>query len=212
MARLALVAALWAEGAGAAERAYAVVGPESRVSIHVGRAGLFKFAGHEHEVLAPAVAGRIVAEPEALERSSVSLDFESAALEVSGRGEPPEDVPKVQEAMLGPKVLDAVQFPAIRFRSTRVSGKALAAGGPYELQVQGELTVRGVARPFALPLRVELDGERLVARGQASLRQSSFGIKPISVAGVVKVKDELAIDFEIVARAEQPASGAQEVP
>ena len=42
---------------------------------------------------------------------------------------------------------------------------------------------------------------RMVARGRTSLKQSDFGIKPISVAGVVKVKNELAIDYEIVARA-----------
>jgi polyisoprenoid-binding protein YceI len=185
----------------AAERAYSVAGSESRVAILVGRAGLFKFAGHEHEVLARSLSGRILADPEALERSSVSLSFESAALQVSGRDEPAEDVPKVQEAMLGPKVLEVTRFPAISFQSTRVAGKPVGSG-VYELELQGQLTVRGVARPLTLPLQVELAEDRLVARGSTSLRQSDFGIKPISVAGVVKVKDELAIDYEIVARAE----------
>jgi polyisoprenoid-binding protein YceI len=172
------------------------------LAIHVGRSGLFKFAGHEHEVLAQAIAGRIVADPDALERSSVTLDFEGAALRVSGEGEPAGDAPKVQEAMLGPKVLEVSRFPAIGFRSTRVTGKALGAGGSYELQLEGELTVRGIARALTLPLQVELREDRLVARGRTSLRQSAFGINPISIAGVVKVKDELDIDFEIVARAE----------
>jgi polyisoprenoid-binding protein YceI len=103
--------------------------------------------------------------------------------------------------MLGPKVLDAARFPAISFQSTRVAGKPVGSG-VYELELQGELTVRGVARPLTLPLRVELAEDRLVAHGRTSLRQSDFGITPISVAGVVKVKDELAIDYEIVARAE----------
>lgn len=200
--RLALVVALVAECAAAVEQAYAVVGSESRLTIHVGRAGLFKFAGHEHEVLAQPIAGRIAADPDALERSTVSLDFESAALRVSGEGEPPEDVPKVQEAMLGPKVLDALGFPAISFKSTHVIGKVLAAPGHYELRVQGDLSVRGVAHPMTVPLQVELGADRLVARGRTSVRQSAFGITPISIAGVVKVKDELAIDFEIVARRE----------
>lgn len=199
---LALAAALAAgDGGVAAERAYAVVASESRLAIQVGRSGLFKFAGHEHEVLARSFAGRILADPDAPERSSVSLRFESAALWVSGRGEPTEDVPKVQEAMLGPKVLDVARFPSVVFQSKRVAGKPV---GPktYELQLEGELTVRGVTRPLTLPLRVELGDDRLVASGRASLCQSVFGIQLISVAGVVKVKDELAIEFQIVARPE----------
>jgi polyisoprenoid-binding protein YceI len=198
----ALAAALsTAVEATAVERAYSVTGSESRLTIQVGRAGLFKFAGHEHEVLARSFSGRILADPEALERSSVALSFESAALEVSGRDEPAEDVPKVQEAMLGPKVLDVARFPEISFQSTRVAGKTVGSR-VYELEIQGELTVRGVVRPLTLPLRVELANDRLVASGRTSLRQSDFGITPISVAGVVKVKNELAIDYEIVARAE----------
>ena len=198
---LALAAALSvAVAATAAERAYSVTGSESRFLIQVGRSGLFKFAGHEHEVLARSFTGRILADPEALERSSVSLSFKSAALQVSGRDEPAEDVPKVQEAMLGPKVLDVARFPEISFQSTRVAGQ-IVGSGVYELELQGELTVRGVVRPLTLSLRVELANDRLVASGRTSLRQSDFGITPISVAGVVKVKNELAIDYEIVARA-----------
>jgi polyisoprenoid-binding protein YceI len=82
-----------------------------------------------------------------------------------------------------------------------VAGRTVAPG-VYELELRGELTIRGVARPLTLPLRVELAEDRLIARGRTSLRQSDFGIKPISVAGVVKVKDELAIEFEVVGRPE----------
>ena len=106
---------------------------------------------------------------------------------------------KVQEAMLGPKVLDVPRFPAVVFRSTRLAGQAVGRG-VYDLRLAGELSVRGVARPLTLPLRVELADGRLVASGHTTLLQSAFGIQPISVAGMVKVKDEVAIDFQIVAR------------
>jgi hypothetical protein len=51
----------------------------------------------------------------------------------------------------------------------------------------------------ALPLRVELSGDTLTANGRLVLRQSEYGISPVTVAGVVKVKDELTIDYAIVA-------------
>jgi hypothetical protein len=38
------------------------------------------------------------------------------------------------------------------------------------------------------------------AKGAFTLKQSSFGIKPVSVAGgTIKVKDELKFTFDIVA-------------
>jgi hypothetical protein len=40
----------------------------------------------------------------------------------------------------------------------------------------------------------------LTATGRFAIRQTDFGIKPISVGGVVKVKDELTIIFTIVAK------------
>ena len=40
----------------------------------------------------------------------------------------------------------------------------------------------------------------LRAQGQFAIRQSNYGIKPVSVAaGTIKVKDELKFSFDIVA-------------
>jgi hypothetical protein len=49
----AFVLALGARNGAAEGTTYVVDPARSMVAIHVGRAGLFKFAGHEHEVLAP---------------------------------------------------------------------------------------------------------------------------------------------------------------
>ena len=35
----------------------------SSVRIHVGKSGAFSFAGHKHEVVAPAVSGEVIADP-----------------------------------------------------------------------------------------------------------------------------------------------------
>jgi hypothetical protein len=44
----------------------------------------------------------------------------------------------------------------------------------------------------------------LTATAVLVLRHDDFGMKPISVAGVVKVKNEIDVELQIVARA-QPA-------
>lgn len=193
-----LVLALGGPGRAAGEDTYVVDAARSSVSVHVGRAGLFGFAGHKHLVTAPRLEGEIRADPAHLQSSSVSLTFESAALRVSARDEPPADVPKVQARMLGPDVLDAVRFPTVSFRSARVEGQR-TQGDTYDLQVTGTLTLHGVARPVELPVQVVLSSGTLRARGRLVVRQTDYGMKPVSVGGLVKVKDEVSIDFTIVA-------------
>lgn len=190
---LAAAAPGWSE-----PRVYEVDAAHSVVTIRVGKAGLFKFAGHEHEVLAPTLKGEVRADREHLDRSSVVLRFEAAALRVSGKGEPAEDVPKVQAAMRGSQVLEVERFPEITFHSATVAGRATRAGF-YELTLSGELTLHGVKASLSVPVRVEMTDERLTATGALALRQTAFGLTPISVAGVVKVKDELSVTFTIVA-------------
>lgn len=185
--------------AAAGGRTYTVDAGGSAVTIHVGKAGLFKFAGHEHEVMASAFEGEIHADPGDLARSSVTLVFETAALKVSERGEPPRDVPKVQETMAGPKVLDVVRFPKVTFESRSVSGRKVSEA-VHEVRVAGDLTLHGVTRSLTVPLRVEVSGDTLVATGQVAIRHTDFGLEPISVGGLVKVKNELGIEFRILAR------------
>jgi polyisoprenoid-binding protein YceI len=184
--------------ANAADATYALDEGKSSVVVHVGKAGLFSFAGHEHVVSAPRLHGEVLAAADDLSRSRVTLSFETAALRVEEKGEPAGDAPKVQEAMVGPRVLDVSRFPAVTFRSRTVMGKSTAQG-VYDLEISGDLSLHGVTRTVTLPLRVELSGETLKASGRLVLRQSEYGIRPVTVAGVVKVKDELMIDYAIVA-------------
>jgi polyisoprenoid-binding protein YceI len=196
--------ALAAPAAPAAEIVYAVDAARSSVAVQVGRSGVFSFAGHTHTVVAPALQGNVVAVEGDLSRSAVRLSFETARLTVLERGEPAGDAPRVQEAMLGPKVLDAGRFPAITFESTAVAGTR-SGPGAYRLTVQGSLTLHGVARPVTLPLAVEVGADGLLkATGRMAVRQSDYGIDPVSVAGVVKVKDEVAIEYTIVATPARP--------
>jgi polyisoprenoid-binding protein YceI len=130
----------------------------------------------------------------------VSLTFDAGAMKVVAEGEPAGDPPKVEEAMRGPKMLDVGRFPTITFKSQRVSARP-ATGGAYDLELAGEMTIHGVTRPLTLPVHVEVAGETLTATGKALLRHDQFGLQPISVAGVVKVKNEIGVTYRIVARA-----------
>jgi len=196
----ALVGALAALPAQAAPKTYAIVPDQSRVTVHVGKSGLFGFAGHEHEVIGPVAQGEVVADEADLAHATVTMEFDLTQLKVSGKGEPAEDVPKVQEKMLGPEALDVARHPKATFRSTAVAG---TASGPesWDLQVRGDLTLHGVTAPVTVAMRVARGGTAFNATGRATIRHTDFGMKPISVAGVVKVKNELVLEFAVTARA-----------
>jgi len=182
----------------AGPRTFTVDTQSSRALIDVGKSGAFSFAGHTHEVEAPLSSGVVHLDPDTLSRSDVRLEFNAAAMRVTGKGDPPADVPKVTEVMLGDQVLDVKKYPSIVFESTAVTARGALPS--LDLSVAGKLTIRGTTKAVTAPVSVRLDGAMLTATGRFSFKQTDFGIKPISVGGMVKVKDDLAINFTIVAR------------
>ena len=195
-----MVAALVASAAvvAAGPQTFDVDAQRSRALIDVGKTGAFSFAGHTHEVEAPLTSGVIHLDTHALSLSDVRLVFSAAQLRVTGKGESASDVPKVTETMLGDQVLDAKKFPTIAFESTSVTAKGALPS--VDLTVTGKLTIRDTTRSITAPVAVKVDGTTLTASGRFSIKQTDYGIKPVSVGGVVKVKDELTITFVLVAR------------
>jgi polyisoprenoid-binding protein YceI len=190
-----------AASAGGGRTVMTVEAADSQVLIQVGKAGVFGFAGHAHEVAATDVHGEVVFDPADLSRASVSLEFAAAALRVTGRNEPPADVSEVQRVMLSDKVLDVERFPKILYRSRRVSVAARTAT-TADVVIEGDLTLHGATRPMTVRASATVDaGGRLTARGSCSLRQSDFGMVPVTAAGgTVRVRDELDIQFVLRAR------------
>jgi polyisoprenoid-binding protein YceI len=170
----------------------------SRVVINVGKAGAFSFAGHAHEVEAP-VTGRVSVNRSDLTRSEVWLEFDSASLRVTGQGEPAQDVPEVQRVMLSERVLDVKRYPTIVFHSRRIT-TAGSSGAFVNVSVAGDLTLRGVTKPVIVPVRIALGDGSVTAGGTVTLKQSDFGIQPVTAAGgAVRVKDALEITFSLQA-------------
>jgi polyisoprenoid-binding protein YceI len=200
MSRLAVIAVVLipqgVAGSGPGPMVLAVDAATSQILIQVGKAGMFGFAGHAHEVAATDVRGRITFDPADLARTGIRLEFPAAALRVTGKDEPPADVVEVQKVMQSASVLDAARFPAIVFTSRRVA-IALQTAGSADVVVEGDMTLHGVTRPMQIRASVLLDaGGRLTARGSFVLKQSDFGMVPVTAAGgAIRVKDELDIQF-----------------
>ena len=64
-------------------------------------------------------------------------------------------------------------------------------------KVDGDLSLHGATQPVSLT--VKQTGESYTTH--TVLKQTDFGIKPISIGGgVIKVKNEVEIEFQIFAR------------
>jgi polyisoprenoid-binding protein YceI len=160
----------------------------SAITIHVGRAGMLSAAGHNHIVSAPISAGFVRQSP------TPSVEFKVATAKMSVQPDPKVDAKtqaEIQEDM-EELTLETAKFPEIMFRSSRIEK---GAGGQWS--VAGDLSLHGVTKPVTLT--VKQAGESYNAR--TTLKQTDFGIKPVSVGGgMVKVKNEVEIDFQIFLR------------
>jgi polyisoprenoid-binding protein YceI len=171
----------------------------SRIRIHLGRAGLLKFLGHDHEIDAPIAEGGVVVVEGDPARSSVRLRFAAGRLSVVPGAEPGDDIPKVEARMRGPEVLDVDRHPEIVFVSSSVAGEAIEPGR-YRLRVRGTLELKGRSFPVEIPLEVRQTGGGIQARGEVEWRLRELGIEPPSVAGVVNVANGFRMTFDITAR------------
>lgn len=156
----------------------------SHMTVFVSKSGIFSRFAHDHEIAAPLAAGTVDAGAR-----SVELRVESRTLRVLDPDLAERKRSEVQRTMLGPKVLDVERFPEIRFRST-----AIEKTGQESWSVRGTLELHGQSRPVSLKVTRASESYR----GSARLKQTDFGIKPVTVAGgTVRVKDEVRVEFEI---------------
>ncbi len=159
----------------------------STIAIHVGKAGLLSAAAHEHWVSAPIASGTI-------DESAARVEFKVQSAKMTVNPDPKVDAKThdtIQQDMQE-MTLETGKYPEIAFRSTHV--EKLGSG---QFKVDGSLTLHGVSKTVSV--NVKRDGESYM--GHTVIKQTDFGIKPISIGGgMIKIKDPVDIDFRIFAR------------
>jgi hypothetical protein len=162
----------------------------SSITIHVGKAGLFAAAAHEHWVDAPIASGTIDA---AGATPSVRFTVDAHRLSVKPEKNVSDKDQAEVQANVQTKVLESSKYPEIVFQSTHVQRDR-----DNVWKVSGDLRLHGVTRSITFDVTREND----VYAGAIRFKQTDFGIQPIKIGGgVVKVKDELDISFRVYALA-----------
>ena len=181
---------------------------DSFVAVRLDKGGLFAFAGHQHGILATEWKAEVCFDPERLEQTSVRFSIATPGLRIdtaearrraelepdSGPGE--DDVVEIQRTMLAPENLAAEEHPAVTFQSS-----SARSTGQGRIELRGDLTIRDRVRPIVLPVEIRLQPDgRVEFIGEGKLKQSDYGIKPVSIGGVVKVKDQVTTLFQVAGR------------
>jgi polyisoprenoid-binding protein YceI len=158
----------------------------STIRIHVGKAGLFSTAGHEHWISAPIDRGSL---DDSEASANVTFIVQARKLMV----EPDKDLSADKQAevqrTMQEKVLESDKYPEISFRSSSVKKTATDSW-----IVTGILSLHGYRN------RVSANVRRVQGRyvGRCRIKQTDFGIEPVTVGGgLVKVKNELDIEFAL---------------
>lgn len=159
---------------------------QSAITIKVSKSGLFSGFAHDHIVVAPIAHADVDPQRLSAEITVITKEMKVTDPEVSDK-----DRAEIQSTMLGPKVLDQEKYPEIHFKSTRIEQTS-----PQHYRVTGVLELHGTKQEMAFD--VVMTGDHY--HGVTKLKQSDFGIKPISLfGGSVKVKDQLELEFDVYA-------------
>lgn len=156
---------------------------------------------------------KLTLDPKAPERAHVEASIKTSSLVLPA---PPKGF---TEELLGPQWLDAAKYPAITFRSTKVTST-----GPDTADVTGDLTLHGVTKPVTLKAKFNggytgyppMDpNARIGFSLSGSFKRSDFGVsygvpQPGSTMGVGD-EVQVAIEAEML-KPNPPAATAPPAP
>lgn len=199
--------AVYREAEGAGAEVFTLDAAASTVRLFVYRGGKAARAGHNHVLGVSRFEGYVHLDAVSPADSRFDLRVPVDALVIDdpawreaiggtfGAVRSESDIEGTRRNLLGPKVLDAAQFPVVELRS-----QAVAGDWPL-LVADVAITVKGVTHVQPVLLHLRREGALLRASGEFVLRQSDFGINPFSVlGGLMAVQDMIGITFDLVGR------------
>jgi len=179
---------------------YTVDAAMSTFTVRAFATGMFSALGHNPTIAVRDFSGQAEFAPDTLENAALHLKIRADSLVVTNDISD-KDRREIERTM-NQEVLEVARYPEIVFDSSNVSASR-AGDGQYWVNLVGNLSLHGATNTQAVSVQVTLNGETLRAHGEFSVRQSAYGIKLVSVAGgALKLKDELKLSFDIVARKE----------
>jgi polyisoprenoid-binding protein YceI len=177
---------------------YMVDSGVSRFTVRGVAGGMLSGLGHNPVIGIRDFTGTAGFDPDSPERTSLRVAISTAALEVQNNAS--EKDRREMKRVMDEEVLETALYPNIVFEAAAVKASGDTRNS-FRAELEGNLSLHGITRPFRVPAQISVMGDMLRANGEFSLLLSDFRIKPPTVAGgAIKLKDELKLSFDIVAR------------
>ena len=142
------------------------------------------------------VSGQIAVDPSALSQAQVgSIQVDTASLVTDDNQ---------RNRMIRQFVLSASQNPTIQFTPRAISGlpDSMALGTAYPLQIDGQLTIKGVSQPASFAATVTpVSASQLTGTATATINRSNWGLTIPQVPSVASVSNSVRLDLSFVATA-----------
>jgi polyisoprenoid-binding protein YceI len=178
---------------------YRIDAGQSRFFVQGMAEGMFSMFGHDPVIAVRGFGGDVRCVPDTLESASLLMLVQADSLSVVNKVSDKDR--REMERGMREDVLETARYPEVVFMSTKISANQTAAGR-YQVRINGNLSLHGVTREQAINAQVAVNESNLRARGEFSLRQTDYHIKPVSaVGGTLKMRDELKLSFDISANA-----------
>jgi polyisoprenoid-binding protein YceI len=171
---------------------------QSRFTVRAFASGPLSGLGHSPTFAIREFTGELRFTSEPFADASFHLTVKADSLAVTGSVSP-KDREEI-EGRMRQEALETAVYPEIVYRGAEIAADKVADNW-YRLRLKGELSLHGVkkALPVEAQLRILEDQVRL--SGQCTLSQSAYRIRPATaLGGLIKLKDELQFDFELVGR------------
>jgi polyisoprenoid-binding protein YceI len=179
----------------------------SRFTVQAFATGILSSFGHNPTIGIRDYEGEIQFIPETYEKAFLRMSLKNTGLDVLD--EMKSDDRKKLEKIMYEQVLEVEHFPTTVYESKEIRVEK-PGNGSVLARVNGELSFHGVTQSLSLIARVVDMGSMLRIFGDFAVRQSDFGIKPVSfAAGTLRLKDELKFKFELVARRQEAATPSE---
>jgi polyisoprenoid-binding protein YceI len=180
---------------------YAIDPAMSQFTVKAFVTGMFSMMGmmsHNPTIAIRGFSGEAEFAPATLEYAALHMKIDARSLAVTDNVSDKDR--REMEQTISRDVLDVARYPEIVFDASNGSSSK-AGDGYYLVRLLGDLSLHGVTHSQPVSVQIAVNGDILRAHGEFSVRQTDFGIKPVSVAGgALKLKDELKCTFDIVAR------------
>ena len=177
---------------------YVIDASASKVTVRVLATGMLSSFGHNPTFAVRKFEGDIELNGENAGALKLTVDASSLDLQSDISGRDRWDIVHIMQD----EVLEVAAHPKIVYDAPAPRTTVKPTGNnQFEVTLKGDLALHGVTRVQPVVARVLVHGDMLRASGEVPIQQPEYQLKPVQVPGsMLKVKDEVKLTFDIVAR------------